>query len=141
MATSYTTVTASQLEYIRAERVVGGSNPPGATRPALAGKQWVRLEYTVALYRIGQGLTSFLPVANAVIDGDDITWTGGSATLVGASSMSYRCLDHVLMQEFPGANIWRESVVYRWEGKWEEEDAPTVNNDNADFGDGEGEEE
>ena len=132
MATAYGTVTDPQLISFRSDRVEGGRNPAGAPTVAAEGKQWVRKEYTISLFRIGQGLSSLSPVATETFTGDLVGWVGGSGTLVGKESMTYTCQSHEFTPEYNGTDIYRETAVYKWDGEWEEEDAPVAPEDDPD---------
>ena len=122
MATSYETKTASQLESLSCIRVEGGKTPAGAPYAAPAGKQWTRLEYNVTLFRIGQGLASFLPAVNvgddSLLQMDIVNWTGGKTSIQGSADLPCRCLAHDLAPEFPGTDIYRERVTYKYESLW-----------------------
>jgi len=133
MATTFTTVTAPQLENLECIKVIGGTRPPGSLSSAPTGEQWWRNEYRLSLYRIGEGLTSFTPIPGVEKAGNTLTWTGGAATILGNVAQTYTSNDHSLTQEYAGADIWRESIVYTWFGKWELETAPASENDDGDF--------
>ena len=134
MATVATLTTDPQLEYLRAERVEGGKNPPGAPYEAYEGYQWVRAEVTVSLYRIMEGLQSFTTLVNMLRAYSNVKWFGGAAELVAAeSSGNWRTHDHTLTEEHPGADMWRETIVYKWVGAWTEEAASASDFENVDF--------
>ena len=121
MATASDRATAWQLGSVEAIHVEGGREPAGSDYKMPEGKQWVRMEITVPLYRILEGLQYFDPDVGIVLTGDNIQWTGGSATIVGVSPMNYRNMGHALTQEYAGTDIWRDTMTYRWTGQWKEE--------------------
>ena len=134
MATTYNTATAPQLESLSCVRVEGGKSPAGAPTVASAGYQWVRTEYVLTLFRIDEGLSSFLPVAGQTYTGNQLGWTGGETSLIGSADQTYKCLSHELVPEFAGSSIYRERTVYKWESKWEQAAASEVPKDNQELG-------
>jgi len=118
MATAFATVTDWQLGYLDPGREDGGSIPSGSTEEATSGYKWVRDQYTIILYRIGQTLTSYAPKIGESVAGSAIDWVGGATTVTANASYTYYCIDNPLTQEVQGADIWRETIVWQWVSKW-----------------------
>ena len=127
MATTYTTVTAWMPLSIDPEVEYGGKVPSGASGEAASGFEWARQSYTVHLYRLGQGLTSYAPLTGTTTTGDNITFTSGGDTIAANEAYKYECIDNNLYAEAPG--IWREEIVWRWTGEWAQ--VPTETDDLA----------
>ncbi len=109
------------LDSLESVFVDGGKQPAGTTTEASEGNSWFRTEETIQVHYLGQGITQFQSNAETALAGTDITWVGGAATLAGTVVPDeYEILRNTLMQEVPGTDIWRETVVYRRLSAWRE---------------------